>query len=44
MEREPGCASTEEGEFRAIVLPTGEGQGQGKTRKSRDWVDPDPSP
>ena len=36
--------TTEEGEFRAIVLPTGEGQGQGKARKSRDWTDPEPQP
>jgi hypothetical protein len=34
-------ATTEEGEFRTIILPSGEGRGQGKTRKSRDWVDPD---
>ena len=37
-------ATTEEGEFRTIILPTGEGRGQGKTRKSRDWVDPEPQP
>jgi hypothetical protein len=37
-------ATTEEGEFRTIILPTGEGRGQGKTRQSRNWTDPDPSP
>jgi hypothetical protein len=37
-------ATTEEGEFRTIILPSGEGRGQGKTRKSRDWIDPDPQP
>jgi hypothetical protein len=37
-------ATSEEGEFRTIILPTGEGRGQGKTRKSRDWVDPDTQP
>jgi hypothetical protein len=37
-------ATTEEGEFRTIILPTGEGRGQGKTRKSRNWIDPDIQP
>ena len=37
-------ATTDEGEFRTIILPTGEGRGQGKTRKGRDWIDPDPQP
>jgi hypothetical protein len=36
--------TTEEGEFRTIILPSGEGRGQGKTRKSRDWIDPDTQP
>jgi hypothetical protein len=36
--------TTDEGEFRIILLPTGEGRGQGKTRKSRNWIDPDPQP
>jgi hypothetical protein len=37
-------ATTEEGEFRLILLADGQGRGQGKTRKSRDWIDPDPQP
>jgi hypothetical protein len=36
--------TTDEGEFRIILLPTGEGRGQGKTRKSRNWIDPEPQP
>jgi len=37
-------ATTEEGEFRTIILPTGEGRGQGKTRKTGSWTDPNPDP
>jgi len=37
-------ATTEEGEFRTIILPTGEGRGQGKTRKTGNWIDPDSQP
>jgi hypothetical protein len=37
-------ATTDDGEFRTIILSTGEGRGQGKTRKSRNWIDPDTQP
>lgn len=37
-------ATTEEGEFRTIVLPDGRGKGQGRTKRTRDWTDPDPQP
>jgi hypothetical protein len=37
-------ATTDDSEFRTIILSTGEGRGQGKTRKSRDWIDPDTQP
>jgi hypothetical protein len=37
-------ATTEEGEFRVIFLADGQGRGQGKTRKGRNWTDPEPSP
>jgi hypothetical protein len=37
-------ATTEDGEFRTVILATGEGRGQGKTRKSRNWIDPDTQP
>lgn len=36
--------TTEEGTFRAIVLPSGEGQGQGESKRTRDWIDPEPQP
>ena len=34
----------EEGAFRTIILPNGRGKGQGKTKRTGDWVDPDPNP
>jgi hypothetical protein len=37
-------ATTEEGEFRVIFLPDGQGRGQGKTKKGRNWTDPDTQP
>lgn len=37
-------ATTDEGTFRTILLPSGEGKGQGKTKKGRHWTDPDPQP
>jgi hypothetical protein len=37
-------ATTEEGTFRTILLPSGEGRGQGKTKKTGSWTDLDPLP
>ena len=37
-------ATTEEGEFRQILLADGRGKGQGKSKKSRNWTDPNPTP
>jgi hypothetical protein len=37
-------ATSEEGEFRVIILADGQGRGQGKTKRSRDWIDPDAQP
>lgn len=34
----------EEGAFRTIILPNGRGKGQGKTKRTGDWVDPDIDP
>jgi hypothetical protein len=39
-----GAATTEEGEFRLILLADGRGEGQGKTKRTGDWVDPDVEP
>ena len=36
--------TTEEGEFRTIILPDGRGKGQGKTKRTMEWTDPDPQP
>ena len=37
-------ATNEEAEFRTILLSDGRGQGQGKTKRTRDWTDPTPEP
>ena len=37
-------ATTDEGDFRLILLADGRGKGQGKTKRSGDWVEPDPQP